>query len=157
MNKFQQPGRVKTINSSILNPNDGGLKMVLSVANMAGKPEGNLLLSVFDRKWKQVRAEAKGAFANKTGAYKLGALLNPVAVNSDIWVMPLLCMDASLKVDVKALESCLKAVCASAKYEKSSVHVSTVLTVAIPELADLLNKHLVEEGVSVSFYQEPTV
>lgn len=154
VNKFQQPGRVKVINGSILTPENAGLRFILSVANMAGKPEGNPLLPIFDKKWVKVKQEARGWYATKTGAYKLGAV-NTTAVQSDTWVIHMLCQDDKLGTDATALAECLKKVCASAKYEHATVHVSTVLTGAIPELTDLLTTHLVEQGVSVSFYEEP--
>jgi hypothetical protein len=81
-------------------------------------------------------------------------MLAPVATQSDVWIIPMLVQDEDLKTDVKALETCLKAVCASAKYERASIHVSSVLTDAIPELTSLITTHLVEEGVSVCYYQE---
>ena len=153
VNKFQAPGRTKVINGSILAPETAGLRFVLSVNNTAGKPE-NPLFPIFDKKWKKVKEESRGWFATKTGAYKLGAI-NTTAVQSDVWVIHMLCQDDELTTSVPALEDCLKKVAASAKYEKSSVHVSTVLTDAIPELQDLLVEHLVKEGVSVYFYKEP--
>ena len=153
MNKFQPQGKTKLIKGSILAPENAGLRFVLSVNNTQGKVEGNPLLPLFDKKWKQVRAETKGWFATKTGAYKLGAI-NTTAVQSDTWVIHMLCQGDDLQVDAKGLEDCLKKVCASAKYEKATVHVSTVLTDAIPELTELLTKQLVENGVSVYFYEE---
>lgn len=154
VNKFQQPGRVKVIKGSILTPENAGLRFVLSINNLEGKPDGNPLLPLFDKKWKKVKEESRGWYATKTGAYKLGAI-NTTAVQSDTWVIHMLCQDAKLDTDVKALEECLKKVCASAKYERATVHVSTVLTGAVPELTELLNTCLVEQGVSVSFYEEP--
>ena len=68
----------------------------------------------------------------------------------------MLVQDKTGKVDQKALQTAIKKVSEKAKYEKASVHVSTLLTSAIPELQDLLIKGLVEEGVSVYFYNEPT-
>lgn len=152
VNKFQPKGRVKVIKGSILAPENAGLRFVLSVANLAGKLE-NPLLPLFDKKWKTLRAEVKGWYTTRTGAYKLGAV-NTTAVQSDTWVLHMLCQDADLKVDVKGLEECLKKVCASAKYEKATVHVSTLLVEAIPELQDLLVSQLVDQGVSVYFYEE---
>ena len=96
----------------------------------------------------------QGWFNTKTGAYKLGAT-NNTAVQSDTWVIHLLCQDEELKTNVKALEECLNKVCASAKFEKASVHVSTLLTDNIPELSGLLTKTLLDKGVSVYFYEEP--
>jgi len=153
MNKFQPQGKTKLIKGSILSPENAGLRFVLSINNTQGKVDGNPLLPLFDKKWKQVRAETKGWFATKTGAYKLGAT-HVTAVQSDTWVIHMLCQGDDLTVDAKGLEECLKKVSASAKYEKATVHVSTILTDAIPELASLLNTHLVDNGVSVYFYTE---
>lgn len=153
MNKFQPQGKTKLIKGSILAPENAGLRFVLSINNTLGKVEGNPLLPLFDKKWKQVRQETKGWYANKTGAYKLGAI-NTTAVQSDTWVIHMLCQGDDLSVNAKGLEDCLKKVAASAKYEKATVHVSTVLTDAIPELSPLLTKYLVEDGVSVYLYEE---
>jgi hypothetical protein len=153
MNKFQPQGKTKLIKGSILTPENAGLRFVLSINNLQGKAEGNPLLPLFDKKWKKVREESRGWFATKTGAYKLGAI-NTTAVQSDTWVVHMLCQGEDLQADVKGLEDCLKKVCASAKYEKATVHVSTVLTDAIPELNELLTKQLLENGVSVYFYEE---
>jgi hypothetical protein len=153
VNRFQVKGKTKFIKGSILTPEGGGLRFVLNVVNMTGKAEG-ALYPIFDKKWKKVREETRGWYATKTGAYKLGAT-STTAVQSDVWVTHLLCQDEKLATDVKALEECLKSVCKSALYEKATVHVSTVLTAAVPELEALLGTCLVDKGVSVSFYQEP--
>lgn len=153
VNRFQVKGKTKLIKRSILTPEGGGLRFVLNVVNMLGKTEG-ALYPIFDKKWKQVKSEARGWYATKTGAYKLGAI-STVAVQSDVWVTNLLCQDDKLVTDVKALEECLKSVCKSAIYEKATVHISTVLLEAVPELEALLGSCLVAKGVSVSFYQEP--
>lgn len=153
VNKFQPMGKTKQINGSILMPENAGLRFILSINNTQGKPEGNPLLPTFDKKWKKVREESRGWYATKTGAYKIGAI-NTTAVQSDTWVIHMLCQGDDLQVDLEGLKSCLVKVASSAKYEKASVHVSTVLTNNIPELADLLVEHLLKEGVSVYFYQE---
>lgn len=153
VNKFQTLGRVKTVNGSVLNPEMAGLRFVLSVNNLAGKAEGNPLLPLFDKKWKKVREESRGWFVNQTGAYKVG-VINPLAVNSDIWVIQMLAQGKDLKTDLIGLEGCLKEVCKLAHSEKASVHISSILTDAIPELSDLSKKLLVEQGVSVHFYNE---
>ena len=152
-NKFHLSGRVKVINGSILAPHNAGLRFVLNIANMSGKAESPLY-PLFDKKWKKVKEEVKGWFNTRTGAYKLGAV-NTVSVQSDTWVLNLLCQDAEFKTDEKGLTICLKEVCKMAKYEKATVHVSTLLTQAVPEITDLLNTELVENGVSVCFYEEP--
>ena len=153
MNKFQQAGKVKVITGTILNPHNAGLQFVLSINNMVGKPE-NPLFPIFDKKWKKVKEESRGWFTNKTGAYKLGAI-NTTAVQSDVWVIHMLCQDEKLATDLNGLSECLKKVCVSAKFEQASIHISTILNKAIPELPNLVNEHLVNQGVSVYFYEEP--
>lgn len=153
-NKFQQPGKTKVIKGTILAPENAGLRFVLSVTNLAGKPDGNPQYPLFEKKWRKVREEARGWYATKTGAYKLGAV-NTTAVQSDTWVIHLLCQNEEQQTDAAALEKCLKEVCKMAKYERASVHVSSLLTNAVPELTGLLSTQLVDEGVSVYFYDEP--
>jgi len=75
-------------------------------------------------------------------------------VQSDTWAIHMLCQDEQLKTDATALEKCLKEVCKMAKYERATVHVSTLLTDAVPEMMALLNTQLVSQGVSVYFYEE---
>ncbi len=155
MKRFQPQGRVKVIKGSILAPENAGLRFVLNINNMKGQP-ASPLYPIFEKKWKKVKEEAKGWYTTRTGAYKLGAV-NTTAVQSDTWVIHMLCQDEEFRTDPKALEECLKKVCASAKYEKATVHVSALLVSAVPELQDLLNSQLVQEGVSVSYYEEPEV
>jgi hypothetical protein len=153
-NKFQQPGRVKTVKGSIVNPENAGLRFILSVNNLAGKLDGNPMLPIFEKKWPKVKAEARGWYATRTGAYKLGAV-NTTAVQSDTWVIHMLCQGEDLSVDTVGLTKCLKEVCKMAKYERATVHVSTALTNSISELTDSLVEELVNQGVAVSFYEEP--
>jgi hypothetical protein len=153
MNKFQPQGKIKLIKSTILAPENAGLRFVLSVNNMAGKSDNNPLYPIFDKKWKKVKEDAKGWYATKTGAYKLGAI-NITSVQSDTWVIHMLCQDELLKTNQSALEDCLKQISAKAKYEKASVHVSSVLLESLPGLQDLIVKYLVSEGVNVSVYTE---
>lgn len=152
-NKFQQPGKTKVIKGSILAPENAGLRFVLSVNNLAGKPDNHPLYPLFEKKWRKVREEARGWYATKTGAYKLGAV-NTTAVQSDTWVIHLLCQDADQNTDEVAVEKCLKEVCKMAKYERATVHVSNLLTNAVPELVSHLKTQLVDQGVSVYFYEE---
>lgn len=156
-NPFQQLGKVKVIKGSILAPENSGLRFVLNVNNMGGTAD-NPLYPLFDKKWPKVKQEAKGWFNTRTGAYKLGAT-NTTAVQSDVWVIHLLCQDVTkddkLVTDAKAVATCLKEVCKLAKYERATVHVSNMLTDAVPELTGALNAELIDKGISVYVYQEP--
>lgn len=153
--QFQPQGRVKLIKGSILAPENAGLRFVLNIANMAGKVESPLY-PLFEKKWPTVKREVKGWFNARDGKFKVGAL-NTNAVQSDTWVINMLCQDVDSKTDTTGLATCLKEICKMAKYERASVHVSTLLTDVIPELQELLTKELVENGVSVYFYEEPSV
>jgi hypothetical protein len=153
--KFKVLGKTKVIKSSILNPHNAGLRFVLSINNLAGAPEGNPLLPLFDKKWKKVREESRGWFATKTGAYKLGAI-NTTAVQSDTWVIHMLCQDNDLNFSESGMKDCLKAVAKLAKYEKATVHVSHNLTSNLPIVfTGLLESELLSQGISVFFYEEP--
>jgi hypothetical protein len=153
-NRFQPQGKTKVIKGTILAPENAGLRFVLSINNLAGKIDNHPLYPLFEKKWPKVKAEARGWFATKTGAYKLGAT-NTTAVQSDTWVIHMLCQDENLATDTAGLEKCLKEVAKSAKYERATVHVSSLLTNAVPELTGLLKSQLVDQGVSVYFYDEP--
>jgi hypothetical protein len=155
-NKFQQPGRVKLIKGSILQPHDAGLRMILNLANMAGKVDG-AIYKIFDKKWPKIKQEVRGAYVTKTGAYKLGIIANNLAAQSDVWAISILCQDEEQKTNIEALEKCLGEVRKLAIYEHGSVHVSSILTDEIPELQDLITKQLVEHGVAVCYYEEEEV
>lgn len=150
---FQPQGRVKVIQGSIVSPQNAGLRFVLNVANTVGKAEGPMY-SLFEKKWPTVKREVRGWYTTRDGKYKLGAV-HTLAVQSDTWVVSLLCQDDELSTQDDALRTCLKEVCKSAKYERATVHVSTKLTEAVPSLQELLNEELVTQGVSVNFYEEP--
>lgn len=152
VNRFQPQGKSKVIKGTILAPENAGLRFVLNINNMLGKTEG-LWYNIFDKKWKRVKEEAKGWYNTRTGAYKMGAV-NTTAVQSDTWVLHMLCQDEKFKTDLDGLAECLKKVCGMAKYEKATVHVSTTLTDAVPEIKELLKSHLLQNGVSVYFYDE---
>jgi hypothetical protein len=153
IDRFKKVGKVKVINGSILCPQSGELSMILSLANMAGKADSPVM-PLFDKKWRKVREEVRTWYINKTGEYKLSAI-NRSTVQSDVWVIHMLCQDEKLNTDVDSLKACLKKVCAMAKYEKANLHVSTLLTDKIPELEGLLKDLVVNEGVSVFYYKEP--
>lgn len=150
--KFRALGKTKTIKGSILNPEVAGLRFILTLNNLLGTASCPLL-PIFDKRWKKVREEGRGWYVARTGAYKLGAL-KITAVQSDTWVIHCLVQDEKLQVNVESLETCLKEICKLSKYEKGSVHISNILLDAIPELKDLVVKNLLEESVSVYFYEE---
>lgn len=153
MNMFQKQGKVKLVKSSILTPQNAGLRFILNFASVSGSTS-HPIYELFDKKWARVKSDAKNWFVNKTGEYKLGAI-NNTAVQSDTWVIHMLCAKEDGAVDLAGLEECLKKTAALAKYEQATLHVSTVLTEEVPELKDLVDKHFLQNGISVSYYEEP--
>ena len=152
MSVFQQQGKVKLVKGSILTPQNAGLRFILNFTSLAGKVDGEVY-SLFDKKWAKAKSDAKAWYANKTGQYKLGAI-NNTAVQSDTWVMHMLCQKEDGTVDSVGLQECLKKICEAAKYEHASVHVSTLLVDQAPEMKDLVEKELLQKGISVSYYEE---
>ena len=149
--KFRVMGKNKTITGTILVPEASGLRMIMAAAPESGKPDDGLY-GLLETKWKNVKSELKGWFQHQVN-YKLGNI-QETAVNSDVWIVHCLFIDKAGKVDEKALDSCLKKLCQKAKYDKGTVHVSTLLTKAVSGLEAKLVKELVENGVSVFFYEE---
>ena len=129
----------------------GNLRLIFVPCNKSGKPESQLH-AVLNKKWRSVAAELKGWFAQNI-TFKLGNV-HTTAVQSDVWVIQALCFDEKGKLDDKALENCVKAVASMAKSDKGSVHVSTYSVRELPKLADYLNTHLIEKGLSCYFYEE---
>ena len=150
-NLFATKGKTKIVKGSILAPENAGLRFVLNSFGMSGKPESDLF-SLFDKKWSRVRSESRGWYATRQN-FKLGSV-NNTAVQSDTWVLTMLVKDEEGLLDEKALDMCLKKICDMAKYERATVHVSSLLTDEIPALAEKLNTAMVDNGVSVVFYEE---
>lgn len=150
-NKFVTQGKTKVVLGSILSPELGNLRLVLVPCSESGKPDTELH-ALLNKKWKPVVAEYKGWYSHHIN-FKLGNI-QTTAVQSDTWVVHALTYDKDGKLDEKALASCLKKLAELAKYERASVHVSTLTTNALPELPDLLTESMVNNGIAVYFYEE---
>lgn len=154
VNKFAIQGKSKTITGSILNPEMAGQRLILSFANMAGTAD-TVLSPLFDKKWRKIKEDARGWWATKTGEYKLGAI-RELAVQSDTWIIHCLCQDDKMNVDNEALGDCLKKVARVAKDEKATVHVSNEWVKLAPKLPTLVKSKLLDQGITVYFYEEKT-
>lgn len=150
--KFNTKGKIKVISGSVLNPEMAGLRFVLNAVNTAGKTDSKLE-DLIDKKWKKVKAEVRGWFVNKTGAYKLGAV-NTTAVQSDVWVVNMLCKDDKAAMSADGLKTCLSEVAKMAKTEQASVHISNLLLQEMPDGQNLINKYFVDNGLLVCLYDE---
>ena len=150
-NKFVTHGKTKLVQGTILTPELGNLRLILVPSSEKGDG-GSDLYNLLSRKWKQARAELKGWYSNHID-FKLGNIQS-TAVQSDTWVVHCLFEDKNGKVNEKALASCVKKLADLAKYEKASVHVSTLTTSALPQLSPLLVTNMIEKGITVYFYEE---
>lgn len=150
-NLFVTQGKTKVVHGTLLSPELGNLRLVLAPCGESGKPDTDLH-SLLNKKWRSVAAELKGWYANHIN-FKLGNI-QTTAVQSDTWIVHSLCFTKEGKLDEKALEACVKKLADMAKYERGSVHVSTLTTNAFPTLTTLLNTHCVSRGIAVYFYDE---
>lgn len=153
VNKFKTLGKTKVIKGSVANPESNGLAFVLVDVNMAGETKETEILKVLDKKWPKARIESKSWHNTRTGMDILGSI-KQIPVQSDVWLTLMICKDKDQKIDMAGLEKCLKNVCKQALYDRASVHVSSVLTEQCSTLPELCKQFLVEEGVSVIFYDE---
>ena len=152
MNKFIQKGKTKVVEGTILAPENAGLRFVVNFVGLDGKFEAPVDL-ILSKKYANVKSSYKEWYATRLG-FVLGEVRD-VAINSDTWVKSLLVRDGKGNVDEKALGAAVKKLAAQAKYERASVHVSTLLLTEAPSLSKLLKDNLVDEGVTVFFYEEP--
>lgn len=147
---FAPKGKVKVVNGTILAPENAGLRVILNILGMSGKTDSNMF-TLFDKKWKKVKEESKGWYSLRTN-FKLG-FNNQIAVQSDTWVINMLCKNEENVLDEPSLDVCLKKASDMAKYEKATVHVSEILLQEHPLLAEKFNV-FTDNGVSVYVYQE---
>lgn len=152
MKRFNVQGKTKLVSGSISMPELAGLRFIVVPASENGKPEGDTY-DVLDKKWKNVKAEFKGWFAHHWD-FKLGSL-HQTFVQSDTCIVHMLCYTAKNVLDKKGLETAMKKLSAAALSDKASVHmVSDILE--IPEFEPLIKTHLLDKGINVYFYQDPT-
>ena len=152
MNKFISKGKTKIVEGTILAPENAGLRFIVNFVGLSGKFDAPVDL-ILTKKYANVKSSYKEWHATRLG-FKPGEVRD-VAVNSDTWVKSLLVRDNDGKIDEKSLETAVKKLATQAKYERASVHVSTLLTTEAPSLSKLLKDNLIDEGVTVYFYEEP--
>src|SRR5271165_2421109 len=149
MNKFVQPGHVKIVKSSVLNPINSGLKLVVNLCSQTGKFEQELDKSL-TKKWARVREDYKMTYATQTNC-KLGSLVES-SVSSDTWVMNMIVRNKQDELDDAGLTLAVKNLAKLAKYEKASVHVSAKLFTDVPKFKELVDTLVVAEGVHLYIY-----
>lgn len=153
MNKFIRLGTVKEVDGSVLAPVNAGLKMILTACSQSGEYESPLY-NMLVKRYSKVKDDYRSLFINQN--IKLGEL-HTTAANSETWIMQAVCMDKKNKLDKMALETCLKKLIDSAKYEHASLHISDLLYKDVPALKKMLPALTTEAGVNLYVYKEPTV
>lgn len=143
--------KVREINDSIIATQNAGLRFVLNVANKKCDLDYKIL-SIFEKKWKNIKGDLKTWFSNQA-IYKLGNI-QTLAVQSDTWIVHMLCQDENKKTDKNSLAKCLKSVSDLAKYEQASVHISSKLFEDIPELKECIDSNFIKKGISVYLYKD---
>lgn len=156
MSRFITKGKFKEINGTILQPENAGLRIVFSVAAMNGDTS-HKAFDLFNKKWPTLKQDVKFWHINKNGfSYKLGELLT-TAVQSDVWVLSVLCLDDNLSLDETALRSGLKKIVEKTKYEKATIHISSLFLESYPVLKSLLTEEVINQGLHVYTYNEPSL
>jgi hypothetical protein len=151
MPKFVLPGKTKIVNGTILAPENAGLRIIFNLVAQDGKYEGNLD-KLLNKRWANVRGDYRSWYASQFN-FKLGQSTT-TAVASDCWVVQALVKDKDGKVDVKSLNMAVNALRRQAREDGASVHISEFLCDEVPELREMAQTLLVEEGVNVYFYKE---
>jgi len=152
MNKFTPKGRVKQVDSTILAPENSGLRLVLNLVGLDGSFKSDLDL-MLAKKWSKVKENYREWFVGQHN-FKLGSL-REVAVASDTWVVNALVVGKDGSVDAAALNAACKKLGEFAKQEHASVHVSNMVADKVPALSELLNKYLTDNGINLYYYTEP--
>lgn len=149
--RFVAKGRSKVVVGSVLNPENAGLRVIVNFVGLDGTFNAPLDKAL-TTKWLNVRKANYEWYSNQF-MFKAGNI-NTTAVASDVFVCNVLARGKDGKIDPKALALGIKKLADYAKYEKASVHVSSVLTNEIPELEGMLTASLVDTGTNVYYYQE---
>lgn len=152
MNKFMKAGVVKNIDGSIISPHGGGLKLVLSTATTNGGLDCPTL-PILLKKWSKTRESLFKINSYRSTEYGLGYVVD-FSVQSDVWIMHLMCRDDAGALNKAGLTKCMASVSKTALYEKASVHVASELLNAYPDLSSLLKTELLEKGVDVYIYNQ---
>jgi hypothetical protein len=151
MNPFKKQGYIKNFTGSVLFPQTSDLKLIVVPVNMKGKYTGQLKEKIAKR-WFNSDSNLKSWNANRIN-FKLGEIVEN-CVNSDVWIVNVLCRDENDVLDMTALEKCFKKVCTMATYNSGSVHISSVIKEELPGVEKLFEKAFLENGINVYLYQE---
>jgi len=149
--RFIKKGKYKEIkNGSVVCPENAGLMFIPSLVSLSGDVKDSEVIKQFDYKWPKVRTSAKAWFAEHRN-YKLGEI-EILAVQSDIQIVHLLCLDKDNKEDVEAVKKCAEKLSKQAVFDKASLHLSKLFLSKLPSFSSLIENLFINKGVSVYVY-----
>lgn len=150
MNKFMKVGTLRPVNGTVVSPQGGGLKLVLLTVTTKGGLDCPMV-DILTKKWAKVKENLFKINSYRTPEYGLGYITD-LAVQSDVWVMNLMCRDDAGTLHLSGLKKCLANVAKLANYEKASVHLSEHLVAKYPEFVNLIKSELLDNGIDVVYY-----
>lgn len=151
MNKFVIPGKVREISGSIIAPEHVRLAIIFSPVSVSGEYKSELYDKLINR-WAKIRQDYRERFVSRE-KFKLGESIM-TSVASDIWVMQALCLNEKNKLDKTALETCVKKLVDTAKYEKAYIHVSSLALKNFPAMKKILESLIPSEGLNLYYYTD---
>lgn len=144
-------GKLKELKGSITQTQNAGLQFLLNPVNQACNLDQDLV-NELNNKWRNVKGDLK-TWYNNPSFYKMGNIRD-LAVQSDMWIIHMLCKDKDLKFEDKSLKECLKKVADLAKYEQASIHFSEKTVNEFPKMMDLIEEFFLKKNISVSIYKD---
>jgi len=158
------PGKLKTLQSSFLNPEYGDVKIIPVIVKKSMKQsDSNTVYKALVRRWAPIDARFKEWYYTQR-SFGPGSTLE-IQAQSDIIVFAMLLEDEDDSIltlpapkyrtnevlPKTVLEKALKVLAATALYNKASVHISGDL-LGFPEFQEQLETLVVGEGVNVNVY-----
>jgi len=140
--------------TTVIAPINSGLRLIPNFVSI--KPSFTCKLDkMIDRIWGRVKKDYYGQSHNPR-EFKMGSIVDSLC-SSDIFVISMVVKDEFGMIDSGALEKALVKLCAFAKDNKGSVHISQYLIDDVPPLRELLDKYCAANGINCYFYAYPSL
>jgi len=148
------PLKIKRSDSTVFFGETSALKLVLNVYDLKSDKFEKIKtknMAVLCKKW--AKAEETDRSWSYSRDFKLGNV-NSTAVQSDVWVLTMLCKQEG-KTVASALSDCLDKIVKVAKYERANIHITESLFSDLPELTDdLLQEKFLDQNIKVFVYKD---
>jgi hypothetical protein len=148
--KFTPKGQIKVVQGSISNPNTSSLSLVLVAMSESGIADSPTYQTL-GKKWGKAKSDARSWYQEQVSFRPSNIKVS--CVQSDVWLVHMLCVKKDGSTDEKALDGCLKKALAEAQSNKGTIHVAASLVEQVPLLGPKL-EDIAKHGVSCYFYVE---